>query len=221
MTTLLDRARMHAAMGDAHRLAIVDAVSISDKTPGELAALLDSPTNLVAHHLNVLESAGVIERRVSEGDRRRRYIVLHRQRLASLTPAPPATAASVLFVCTHNSARSQFAAALWRQRTGNDASSAGTAPAATVHPLAVKVARRMGVDIADRTPHAYADVRTTPDLVVSVCDRAGESPVPFSARRLHWSIADPVADGRIAAFDAAFADISDRIGYMTTTAGRS
>jgi protein-tyrosine-phosphatase/DNA-binding HxlR family transcriptional regulator len=216
-----ERARMFAALGEPVRLAMVDDLAVSDRAPVELAERHGLASNLLAHHLDVLEQAGLIERSRSSGDGRRRYVRLRHEVLDVLGVGMAVPDGPVVFVCTHNSARSQFAAALWRQRTGNDASSAGTAPAATVHPLAVKVARRMGVDIADRTPHAYADVRTTPDLVVSVCDRAGESPVPFSARRLHWSIADPVADGRIAAFDAAFADISDRIGYMTTTAGRS
>ncbi len=50
-----------------------------------------------------------------------------------------------------------------------------------------------------------------PTLVVSVCDRARESGLPFDCPTLHWSVADPVADGRVAAFATAFADISKRI----------
>jgi ArsR family transcriptional regulator, arsenate/arsenite/antimonite-responsive transcriptional repressor / arsenate reductase (thioredoxin) len=59
----------------------------------------------------------VVSRR-SEGDRRRRYLRLDPVTLASLTPPPLDAADRVVFVCTHNSARSQLAAALWRQRTG-------------------------------------------------------------------------------------------------------
>ncbi len=97
--------------------------------------------NLASHHLRALEAVGLVERRVSEGDRRRRYVVLRRDALNGLLlpQAALAPAGLVLFVCTHNSARSQFAAGLWRLRTGNDAASAGSEPSAKVHPQAVRV----------------------------------------------------------------------------------
>ena len=63
--SLADRARIHAALGDPARLAVVDTLVAGDAAPGELAAVLDMPTNLVAHHLKVLEDAGLVKQ-VSE-----------------------------------------------------------------------------------------------------------------------------------------------------------
>jgi ArsR family transcriptional regulator, arsenate/arsenite/antimonite-responsive transcriptional repressor / arsenate reductase (thioredoxin) len=202
---------MHAALADPHRLEIVDALALGDRTPRELGEVVGAPTNLLAHHLGVLDDAGLIERRESSGDGRRRYVVLRPGRLAALLPAPVIEAAAVLFVCTHNSARSPFAAALWRQRTGQEADSAGAEPTRRVHPSAVRAARRLGVELAGARPKGYEEVTPAPDLVVSVCDKAREAGVPFDAETLHWSVPDPVADGRPAAFGAAFAEISTRV----------
>jgi len=203
---------MHAALADPHRLAIVDALALSDRTPRELADLVDAPTNLLAHHLGVLADAGLIERRVSGGDRRRRYVVLRPEALEGLLPGDVRVHRGiVLFVCTHNSARSQVAAALWRARTGGPAESAGADPASRVHPLAVRAAHRLGLELSGATPRGYEAVAVSPALVVSVCDRAREGGIPFEAPVLHWSVTDPVADGRRAAFTAAFAEIERRV----------
>jgi protein-tyrosine-phosphatase/DNA-binding transcriptional ArsR family regulator len=202
------RVRLHRALAEPSRLAIVDALALGDRTPQELGALVGLRTNLLAHHLEVLGSAGLIERRASAGDRRRRYVVLKPERLAALVPWPAAPTASIVFVCTGNSARSQFAAALWHKRTGASADSAGAEPARRVHPGAVRAARRFDVDLSGRTPKGYDGLEVVPSLVVSVCDRARETGLPFSCPTIHWSVRDPVLDG---AFQAAFADISERI----------
>jgi protein-tyrosine-phosphatase len=186
-------------------------LALGDRTPRELGELVGAPTNLLAHHLRVLEHVGLIERRASAGDGRRRYVVLRPEPLAGLLPAARLPAGTVLFVCTHNSARSQVAAALWRDRTGDAAESAGTNPAPEVHPAAVQAARRMGLDLADARPKGYDAVEVRPALVVSVCDRAHEGAIPFEAPVLHWSVPDPVADGRRAAFAAAFTEIERRV----------
>src|SRR5579859_7753259 len=68
---LARRAAVHAALADPARLQITDTLLAGDASPSELAALLGLPSNLLAHHLHVLEQAGVITRR-SKGDRRRR-----------------------------------------------------------------------------------------------------------------------------------------------------
>src|SRR5712675_3133176 len=125
---LARRAAIHAALADPARLQIADTLLAGDASPSELAALLAMPSNLLAHHLHVLEQAGVITRRRSEGDRRRTYLQLIPATLDSLA-APPARAAQrVLFVCTANSARSHLAAALWRRASSVPAVSAGTHP---------------------------------------------------------------------------------------------
>lgn len=216
-----DRAMVHAALGDRHRLAILDALVLGDRTFQELMGVGGLPGNLAAHHLAVLEAAGLIERRVSDGDHRRRYISLRPERLDGLMPVSPVTARAILFVCTHNSARSQFAAALWRLRTGGDADSAGTEPAPRINPRAIEVADEWGLDLRAAVPKGYDRLIRDPDLVVSVCDRARESHPPSMAPALHWSVPDPVADGDLAAFRSSFASIAARIDRLALASDRS
>src|SRR3954462_4151944 len=111
LSSLHMRARVHAALGDPARLAIVDALTLGDASPGEIGADLGMPTNLVAHHVKVLQDAGLVRRTQSEGDRRRTYLRLEPQALAALTAPRLPAGERVVFVCTHNSARSQLAAA--------------------------------------------------------------------------------------------------------------
>jgi protein-tyrosine-phosphatase len=117
----------------------------------------------------------------------------------------------VLFVCTHNSARSQFAAALWRDRTGRASDSAGSEPAARIDPLAVRAGPEFGIDLSGARPKGYDAVAQRPDLVVSVCDRAHEAGPPFEARLLHWSVPDPVLVGTPEAFRSAFSTLAHRV----------
>lgn len=199
---------MHAALGEPVRLAIVDDLALSDRSPKELGERHGLPTNLLAHHLDVLEAAGLIVRFGSAGDRRRKYVRLVRSPSIPLdhpTPHP----GKVLFLCSHNSARSQLAASLWRARTGQPAESAGTHPAPKVHPGAVAAARRAGFDLAGATPRSVETI--DPDAqVVTVCDRAHEELEPAPSW-WHWSIADPVEANTAAAFDAVVADLDARI----------
>ncbi|WP_244161998.1 ArsR/SmtB family transcription factor [Micromonospora eburnea] len=128
-SSFLARARIHAALGDPARLAIVDALTLGDASPGEIAQTLDLPTNLVAHHVKVLTDAELVTKGRSEGDRRRTYLRLRPETLATLATPRLTGVGRVVFVCTHNSARSQLAAALWKRRTHRAAASAGTQPA--------------------------------------------------------------------------------------------
>src|ERR1700729_1483518 len=109
------RAAVHAALADPARLAITDALADGDASPSDLAGMLAMPSNLLAHHLRVLEGAGIVARHRSEGDRRRSYLRLLPGSLDTLAGPPTRVARRVLFVCTANSARSHLAAALWRQ----------------------------------------------------------------------------------------------------------
>ena len=120
---------------------------------------------------------------------------------------------NVLFVCTHNSARSQLAAALWSQLTDQSAESAGTHPAERVHRGAVAAARRAGLDLSEARPKLLEDVADRPALVVTVCDRAHEELDP-DPTWLHWSVPDPVAAPSRAAFDTAVAELRDRITHL-------
>ncbi len=167
-------------------------------------------SNLLAHHLDVLESVGMIRRSKSSGDGRRRYVHLVREALWGLTPGGQMTPRRALFVCTRNSARSQLAAVLWRSLTGAAAESAGTHPAQRVHPGAIAAARRAGLELSGAIPRTFDKIRNLPNLVVTVCDQAHEEITPDDAW-LHWSVPDPVVVGNSAAFDAALDELRERI----------
>lgn len=210
---------MHAALGDPARLAIVDDLVSSDRSPKELAERHGLPSNLLAHHLDVLASAGLIRRLVSSGDRRRRYIRLVAESLPALGITAAAPHRPMVFVCTHNSARSQLAAALWRARTGQPATSGGTHPAERVHRGAVAAARRVGLDLSGARPSTLGSLGN--DIhVVTVCDQAHEELDP-GADWWHWSLPDPVDSSSTAAFDAVVVDLDQRISRLLATTPNS
>lgn len=101
----------------------------------------------------------------------------------------------ILFICTHNSARSQMAEALLRALGGDrfEAYSAGT-EATHVRSLAIRAMAELGIDIShqqSKTLHRY--LRQAFDEVITVCDTAAEAcPVfPGAKRQRHWSFPDP------------------------------
>src|SRR6185369_12373708 len=106
----------------------------------------------------------------------------------------------VLFVCIHNSARSQMAEALLKKIGGDrfEAFSAGLEPG-TLNPLAVEVMGELGVDISANQTKGVFDFFTGGilfDYVVTVCDGASAEKCPIFpgiTRRLHWSFEDPAA----------------------------
>ena len=155
---LVRRAAVHAALGDPGRLAIVDALLLGEASPTELQQLLDMPSNLLAHHVRTLEKVGVLTRHRSEADRRRTYLALAPGAFDALRPIKVHDAVRVVFVCTHNSARSQLAAALWNDTSPVPATSAGTHPAPAVHPGAIAAARRHRVPLAPFPPRHVDDV---------------------------------------------------------------
>jgi ArsR family transcriptional regulator, arsenate/arsenite/antimonite-responsive transcriptional repressor / arsenate reductase (thioredoxin) len=206
------RAIMHAALADTARLQITDTLLTGDASPSELAAMLAMPSNLLAHHLHVLEQAGIITRRRSDGDRRRTYLQLIPGTLDSLAPPPARAALRVLFICTANSARSHLAAALWRQASTVPAVSAGTHPAEAIDPGAIAAAQRHHLPMRRLRPRHIGDVRQNGDLVITVCDLAHEELTEAGA--VHWSIPDPVPAGDPDGFDAALTRLADRIGRL-------
>ena len=129
--------------------------------------------------------------------------------------------ARVLFLCTHNSARSQMAEGLLRHVAGDrfEAHSAGT-EATAVRPLAIRAMRELGIDISKQTSKTldpYVDQHF--DYVITVCDEANEScPIfPNAIHRLHWSLADPSKatgseDERLAVYRAVRDQLRERIG---------
>jgi protein-tyrosine-phosphatase len=220
---LARRARMHAALGEPVRLAIAERLLLTDASPGELGAAYGLATNLLAHHLKVLQAADLVRRVRSEGDARRAYVQLRLddpEVTGLLGPRPdPGTAADrVVFVCTHNSARSQLAEAAWRRISPLPAASAGTHPAPRVHPRAIAVGRRHGLRLARSRTARWDDVAAPGDLVVCVCDNAHEelvnNPGPPGAPgsvSLHWAVPDPVRLDTDEAFETAYTQITDRV----------
>lgn len=103
----------------------------------------------------------------------------------------------VLFLCTHNSARSQMAEGLLRQMADEryEVFSAGT-EATRVHPLAVEAMKEVNIDISGHRSKTLSEFEGQPlDYVITVCDRANEScPVfPGDTQRIHWGFDDPSA----------------------------
>jgi protein-tyrosine-phosphatase len=193
---------------------MVEALASGDRAVDELAALTGLRSNLLAHHLDVLEGHGLVRRRTSEGDRRRRYVSLAWDNLPPAVRVPGALHGTVAFICTHNSARSQFAAALWERLTGQPRLSAGTNPARQVDRRAIKVASEFDLDIARSKPYGMERIPDDVAIVVCVCDLAWEDTIPPADETLHWSIPDPVRQGTLGAFRSSFAELASRIEHL-------
>ena len=188
---------------------VVEELALGDRSPSELQVIVGLPSNLLAHHLKVLEDGGLVARRRSEGDRRRTYLTLLDSSLVEPGAGEPQAVSRVLFVCSANSARSQLAAALWRRASDVPVASAGTRPADRVSDGAKAVAKRRSLKLVGSKPSMLPDVAAEDDYVVAVCDNAYEE--LGSAVRLHWSVPDPVTQGDDAAFDLAYAEMERRI----------
>jgi arsenate reductase (thioredoxin) len=106
----------------------------------------------------------------------------------------------VLFICVHNSARSQMAEAFLNLACPDyfEAHGAGLEPG-TLNPLAVEAMKEIGIDISGKKPRSVFDVFKSGQLfsyVITVCDESGAGGCPIFpgvTRRLHWSFADPSA----------------------------
>lgn len=218
-TALARRARVHAALGDVHRLQVMDLLATSDLSASELGAAVGIPSNLLAHHVRALEDAGLVTRRRSEGDGRRTYLSLSGAGVEVVMSPPAATplrrARRVVFVCTANTARSHLAAALWRRASPVAATSAGTHPGERINPGALATARRHHLDLPEVAPRSLADTLSDGDLVITVCDRAHEE--LGDAAWAHWSIPDPVPAGSTAAFEGAHDALAERVASAART----
>lgn len=230
----------------AHELRwrLVEALARSDRRVQELVALVGEPHNLVSYHLRRLRDQELVSERRSAADGRDVYYSLDLERLKGLyfaageslhpgisdrpqagsgTAAGDSRRARVLFLCTHNSARSQMAEGILRHLGGAavEVHSAGTV-ATRVHPLAVAAMAEKGIDVSgQRSKHLDELSGQDFDFVVTVCDNAREScPVfPGAPERIHWSIADPSAvEGdeatRLRAFRTAADELMTRIRYL-------
>lgn len=122
----------------------------------------------------------------------------------------------VLFICTHNSARSQMAEGYLRARYGDrfEAYSAGSDPS-TLHPIAIAVMQEIGIDISGQHAKPLSDLAGIEmDLVLTVCDSArGTCPFfPWAKETLHVSFPDPAAEvGPEERVTAVFRTVRDQI----------
>lgn len=226
-------------LADDTRWQLIGELRNSDPQVGELVERLKLPQNLISYHLGLLRQSGLVQVRRSDADARVLYYGLdlvaiqtaYQQIGTSLhiahgvTPTPlPGTL--VVFLCTENSARSQIAEGWLRQMSGGrvPVRSAGTEPR-SLHPLAVQVMAKVGVDIGYQQAKGL-DVLSEehPGVVVTVCDRAREACEPCldAPIQFHWSIPDPVrATKRESDHRAAFRTVRDELrtrveGLLTT-----
>ncbi len=218
----------------------------SDYRVQELVERVNRPMNLVSYHLKQLRNHSLVTERRSSADGRDVYYsldlgyltTLYHESGSQLHPAlgkrnteeqDIATNKSqpslrVLFLCTHNSARSQMAEGLLRQLGGAavEVFSAGNQPG-TVHPQAIRAMAELGIDISDqRSKHMEEFYGQSFDLVVTVCDRVREEcPVfPHDPERVHWSIPDPLdpaAGDSYALFAKVAQELRSRVTYLLLT----
>lgn len=204
------------------RWKLVIALAYSDYRVQELGSLLQKPLNLISYHLRLLRQDAIVHERRSSADARDVYYSLdleHFQTLykgatESLHPVfsenqpddnlqllvEGGRPTRVLFLCTHNSARSQMAEALLRYMGGPrvEVYSAGT-EVSRVHPIALETLQKHNIDTTGLYSKNLSEfVGQEFDYVITVCDNAKEScPIfPGEPERIHWSFPDPsVAQG--------------------------
>lgn len=223
-------------LGDPLRWQLLSELGRSDRRVGELVELVGKPQNVVSYHLGELRRGGVVSSRRSSADGRDVYyradLLRCRDLLRATGPAlhpalslaptnaddrgPRRVRKKLLFLCTGNSARSQIAEALVEHRSGGavQARSAGSRPK-PLHPNAVRVMARRGVDIAGRPTKSLSRfARNRFDRVITLCDKVREICPEFPGAPVasHWSIADPAVVGE--SDDAtypAFEEVADEI----------
>jgi thioredoxin type arsenate reductase len=227
------------------RRHIVILLARSDYRGQELVCRLKQPQNLVSYHLKLLHDEALVTERRSTADERSIYYSLDHeafrrlyfatgdtlhpafgttetdtQETASSLPSKPAR---VLFLCTHNSARSQMAEGIMRHLSEGrvEVRSAGNQPS-EVHPTAIQVLQGMGIDISQqKSKHMDELADQSFDYIVTVCDRARETcPTwPSDPERIHWSFPDPTAvegseEERYRAFEQIALQLTTRIRYL-------
>jgi protein-tyrosine-phosphatase len=130
----------------------------------------------------------------------------------------------VLFLCTHNQARSQMAEGILRQRGGErfEVYSAGSYPAQHVHPMAIQALADIGINISQQQPKSLDQfLEQSFDYIITVCDRIRDScpDFPGNPERIHWHMPDPVEyEGPIEQWPQMFNEIaielSQRIQFL-------
>lgn len=225
------------------RWSMLQLLDQQDYRVNELAAVLQEPTNLISYHLKLLRAQQFIHNRRSEADGRDLYYSLDHSRLhetleqalhpLGLIPPHPRSSRApmrVLFLCTHNSARSQMAEALLRHIGSAQVivSSAGSHPT-RIHPDALHTMQSLEIPMQGHTVKHWSSVQQdTWDYVITVCDQAREvcPTFPQHTQHLHWGYGDPAAitdpDARSAAFLQTAHHLRNRIyrfmSHQETTA---
>ena len=239
--TLGERNQVMKLLAHDLRWSLVEELALTDCRVNELGEKANQAQNLVSYHLAQLRRAGVVRERRSSADARDVYYSLDlnevrfalersieavhpglrvvRQQVTIGDPHPDQVS-RVLFLCTHNSARSQMAEAILRHQGDGlvEAASAGSDPT-EVHPLVFQALTELGVDgkgLRSKHLSVFADQRF--DYVITLCDIVREvcPAFPGEPGRLHWSLPDPVASARSPrAAEAAFRQTADEL--MTRT----
>ena len=227
------------------RWQILLALARSDYRVEELVKQIKEPHNLISYHLRRLRLQRLVSERRSTADGRDVYYSLNLDQFRQMyfetgkalhpavsdpinQPNPQAAISisspvRVLFLCTHNSARSQMAEGLLRQIGGDrvEVFSAGSEPTA-IHPLAIKVMQGRGIDLnSHRSKHMEEYSGQNFDYVITVCDRVREvCPVfPGDPEKTHWSFPDPATiEGdqktQERGFEATARELTIRIQYL-------
>ena len=227
------------------RWRILLALSKSDYRVEELVQQIKQPPNLISYHLKQLRLRKIVTERRSTADSRDIYYSLNLDRFRqlylqagqslhpalreSIQPSPPQSEikrsrpARILFLCTHNSARSQMAESLLRRLGGDEVEvfSAGSEPT-SIHPLTTKVMSDIGIGLSENRSKPLDEfIGQNFDYVVTVCDRVREvCPVfPADPEQIHWSIPDPAAiEGNLRTRERAFAntarELATRIQFL-------
>jgi ArsR family transcriptional regulator, arsenate/arsenite/antimonite-responsive transcriptional repressor / arsenate reductase (thioredoxin) len=239
--------------GHPVRWRLLTELARSDHQVRELRDLTGCPQNLVSYHLGRLRSAGLVSARRSSADGRDTYYRADLTRCGELlneasqalhpgiglvkAPLPTrdgpllardaALPARVLFLCTGNSGRSQMAEALlWHLSGGTvKAVSAGSHPR-TLSPDAIAVMREHGIDISGQQPkHLDTFAGRRFGYVISLCDKVREvcPEFPGAPETIHWSMADPGAEGdgaeRYQAYRRTADELRTRIGFLLARPG--
>ena len=214
------------------RWQLLQSLAVGDYRVNELVTMMEQPLNLVSYHLKQLREGQLVTMRRSEADGRDNYYSLdldhlqHLYRDAGMAIHPALMGESdeiisltskqkVLFVCTHNSARSQMAEGLMRQLGQGqiEVSSAGSEPA-SIHPDAIRTMNTLGIDIRSQYAKSFDEFANHSfDTVITVCDRAREvcPTFPGEAQELHWGFSDPVVIENDTDRQQAFTDIATRL----------
>ncbi|MEM7115319.1 MAG: ArsR family transcriptional regulator [Chloroflexota bacterium] len=229
------------------RWLLLTKLAESDRRVQELVTLLKRPQNLISYHLRLLREGNIVVERQSSADGRDTYYslnlsALQKQYQASGIALHPALAVAanqppskpepanqrkrpfrILFLCTHNSARSQLAEGMLRAVSNNTiaAFSAGSKPS-RIHPLAKWAAAQQGISLETQSSKDMAQFANQQfDYVITVCDQVREvCPVfPDGVHQIHWSLPDPtVVNGSDEEKRAAFAEtavsIAQRVHYL-------